>query len=410
MREVTSPRNLRVFLAVYEEQSGARAAERLLRAPSAITRVIQEIESHLGLRLFDRLPVGMSPTAAGHLVYQRAKAIEQELLQARKELLEHGAARNAPIFSMMVSIPQMETLIKLSELGQMSSVAESLGVSQPAISDALRRLEESMNLQLFERSSRRLSITLPARLLVFRLRRVLSEIRRLSADVSQLASTVQGEVVISVLPSSKTVLMPKAIARFVGAHPNVQVSVVDAPFEVLFADMRSGEIDFIYTGIDAKCMHPDLNVEPLSTDRLVVVARTDHPLALKPSLTAQDLKRYPWILRDPSSPSRQLLNRAFKEMGIDAPTIAVHGGDLGLLRGLLLYSEMLTAVSPHNLSPELDLGNLTILDVELPGCQRNTGFVWRKDLEPSAACLQLMRNIRHEVLRTEPVRIAPGAP
>src|SRR5690606_80775 len=73
MREIMSPRNLRVFLAVYEERSGARAAERLLRAPSAITRVIQELESHLDLRLFDRLPSGMSPTPTGHLVYQRAK-------------------------------------------------------------------------------------------------------------------------------------------------------------------------------------------------------------------------------------------------------------------------------------------------------------------------------------------------
>src|SRR5690606_306018 len=100
MKEITSPRNLRVFLAVYEAQSGARAAERLLRAPSAITRVIHAIESHLQLRLFDRLPTGMRPTSAGQRVYQRAKAIEQELLQARKELLDHGAARNAPLFSM----------------------------------------------------------------------------------------------------------------------------------------------------------------------------------------------------------------------------------------------------------------------------------------------------------------------
>lgn len=394
MIEKLSPRNLRVLVAISQGGSVASASRMLLRAPSAITRSVQELELALSTPLFERLPGGMRPTPAGEAAYRRAKLIEGEFLSAQKMLSEHGAARQAPLFAMMTTVRQMAVLVKLSELGHMPSVAEALGVSQPAISSALREIERTLQVTLFERGPKRMSTTPMGDLLVFRLRRVLSELENLRADVGSLLGAISGRVTISVLPSSRTSLMPQAIANFVGRHPGVQVSVLDAPFDVLFAGLQSGEIDFIYTGIGADYRHRDLRVDPVSRERLIVVARTGHPLGRKVRVSARDLARFPWVLRDPAAPSRKLLEKVFRRIGVESLNVAVQTGDLGLLRGLLMQSDMLTAVSPQHLLHELRTGTLAELPFELPGSVREVGFVLRKDAHPSVPCLHLMEDIR----------------
>lgn len=403
MLDKLSPRHLRVFIAVYECGGVGRAGQRLLRVPSAIARSVREIESALSAPLFDRTATGMSPTARGDAVYQRAKVVESEFSAAQRALVEHGVSANAPLFSMMVTTRQIQALVKLRELGHMPSVAEALKVSQPAISSALRQVERSLDAVLFTRGRRGMSVNKIGDLLIFRLRRVLSEIERLQEDVLQLQGAIAGRLMISVLPSSKTWLIPTAIASFVGKYPNVQITVVDAPFEALFAGLQAGEIDFIYTGIGPEYKHRDLLVHVVSQERLVVVARADHPLVRKKKrVAAADLGRYPWVLRDPSAPSRQLLNSVFAGIGLKSPCVAVQAGDLGLLRGLLMQSDMLTGVSPLHLLQELRAGVLAIVDFDLPDSVREVGFVLRKDAQPSGLSLLLMDEIRVALAASEP--------
>lgn len=389
-----NPRSLRVFMAVHEEGSVTRAARRLLRVPSAVARTVQEIESALSVPLFERHSGGMLPTAYGQVVYQRARLIAAEFDAARRVCADMGANSAAPLLSMMVTARQLAAVARLRELGHMPSVAQALGMSQPAVSAALAHLEQALGLPLFRRTSRAMVVTDFGERLIFRLRRVLAELDRLQVDVSQLRGEVAGRVTLAALPSSKTWLLPRAISRLVARHPQIQVSVVDAPFEELFAAVQSGEIDFILTGISPEYRHRELQVQEIGRDHLVVVARAGHPLAAKRRIGARDLAHYPWVLRDPGAPSRQLLNGVFQQLGLQAPRIAVQAGDLGLVRGLLAQSDMLTAVSPQHFLHEIREGSLVVLDAQLPHSERDIGFVLAKDAQPSALCLLLMDEIR----------------
>ena len=87
----------------------------------------------------------------------------------------------------------------------------------------------------------------------------------------------------------------------VARHPQVQVSVVDAPYEELFAAVQSGEIDFILTSISPEYRRKELRVQVLGKDRLAVVARAGHPLAGRRGVLAHDLKGSPWV---PPGPGR----------------------------------------------------------------------------------------------------------
>ncbi len=394
MSEKTNLRHFRALLAVVETHSIAKAAERLLRAPSAVARSLRELEEALQTPLFERSAHGMAANAFGQVVYGRAKRIEHELTLARAELMPLGAPATAPVFAMMAGARQLQILAKLRELGHMPSVAESVGVSQPAVSSALQAMESALSLPLFRRSPRGMAATEVGELLLFRVRRVLTELRHLEADILRLRGVVAGRVALAALPSSRTLLLPQAIARLVTRHPQIQVSVVDAPFEILFSDVQSGEIDFILTGISPEYRHKDFRIEVIGHDRLVVVARAGHPLVGRAGLGVRDLLDYPWVLRDHSAPSRQLINQGFDQMGVTVPHVAVQAGDLGILRGLLLGADFVSAVSPEHLHYELASGALVRLPIALDWSEREIGFVLRHDAQPSALCLLLMDEIR----------------
>ena len=394
MSEKVNPRHLRALIAVVRCGSITQAAEQLLRAPSAVARSIRELEISLSAPLFERQPSGMLPTPYGEAAFSRAQRIAAEFETARQEFAALGLISTAPLFSMMVTQRQLATLARLRELRHMPSVAKSLSISQPAVSATLSHFESSLGAALFRRTAKGMVVTEVGEMLLFRIRRALAELRHLEGDVAQCRGETAGRLKIAALPSSRTLLLPQAIARLVDRYPRIQVSVVDAPFQILFADMQSGEIDFILTGIGPEYLHKDFSVQTFGRDRLVVVARKDHPLTLKARVRLEDLLKYPWVLRESGAPSRELLNGVFQALGIASPRIAVQAGDLGILRGLLMHSDMLSAVSAQHLLYELRSGAIKVLNVDLKFSERDVGFVLRKDAQPSALCLLLMDEIR----------------
>src|SRR5690606_30154916 len=121
-------------------------------------------------------------------------------------------------------------------------------------------------------------------LLIFRLRRILAELRHLEADVAEMRGEMAGRIQFASLPYMRTRVLPQAIASLNSQHPNIQVSMADGPFEVLFAGVQSGEIDFILSGLNAEYHHRDFDTRVIGRDRLVAVARADHPLSSRKNL------------------------------------------------------------------------------------------------------------------------------
>ena len=393
VRQKNIMRHLRALIAVVQEGSIAKAAEQLLRTPSAVSSSIRQLELRFQASLFDRQAMGMAPTALGHAVYRRAQRIAAEFRLVRTELAAYSVAANAPLFSMMMGERQLAVLVRLREMKHMPSVANVIGLTQPAVSAVVREAESTLKLTLFRRAAKGMAVTEAGDLLIFRLRRVLAELRHLEADVAQLRGEMAGHIQFAALPSLRTRVLPQAIAALNSKHPNVQVSMVDAPFEVLFAGVHSGEIDFILTGLKPDYHHREFDIRVIGRDRLVAVARADHPLSRRRNIDVATLLEYPWILRDRGAPTRELLNAMFRGLGLASPRAAVQAGDLGLLRGLLQNSDAISAVSPQYLAHEIASGLIKVLDVELPGTERDIGFILRRSAQPSVLCEKLMQQI-----------------
>lgn len=387
---LVSLRHLHAFCAVAATGGIRRSSESLLRASSAVARSVAALEESLQTQLFERKGRGMLLTAAGEIVRLRADRIEAELRGVREDAARQRdrSASVAGGIEALLNERRLEAATLLAEMHHMPSVAQAMGMSQSAVSQAIARLEDMLGQPLFQRTARGMIPVDPGLRWLERFAMVLSELRHIPDDVAALAGVVQGVVTIGALPLARSQLLPIAIAAVLQKHPRLQIRSLESPYGELAAGLLSGRVDFIVGAMrassgDAFASHA------LFQDKAALVVRNGHPLARKKRLAMADLAGFPWVLSRAGTPLRDSLGLFFDKRGEAPPTPAVETGDLALLRGLLVSSDMLTVLSAHQLHHEVSTAQLCVLPFEMPGMERSIGVTTRSGahLSPGARAL-----------------------
>lgn len=386
---------IRAFLCVVDCGSVSKAAVILFRAQSVITRAIKGLEERLGVSLFERNVNGMRLTKQGVSVLPRARRVADELRAIPHIFDKTPASDIASLF--LFQARRLEMFATLCETYNMPSAAITLGVTQPAISAAIKILEQGCGCYLFERTPNGLLPTRPCLEMLVRVRRALNELRHIDDDLFALKGTLQGTVHVGALPLGRTMILPEAIVRLTTKHPKVLIVTNESPFELLASELRAGDVDFIFGALRAAVDGGDLHSEELLQEEMIILVRRNHPLVGK-AVTPDDLTTASWMLPRAGTPARQLLEDFFSHAGIAAPKPVVETRDLAILRGVLLRSDMLAAVSAHQLQHEIACGDLVQLPVPMPHTMRPIGLISRAAALQSPTALALINEIR-EVVR-----------
>jgi LysR family transcriptional regulator of gallate degradation len=386
--ELLNLAHLRAFKLVADTGSATRAAAELFRAQSAVTRSVQELESALGESLFERKPSGMLPTPTGRAVLERCERIFAELeelaqwcaaRQVRRRALAEGAL---PAY--LLNTRRLQMFVALARHRHMPTAASAFGISQPAVSSAIRVLESGSGLGLFHRSPRGM----------LHVRRALNELRHVPDDIAAQHGNIQGAVTVGALPLGRTLILPDAIARMSAQHPGVRVVTDESAYEALVAGLRAGDIDFILGALRSNDAASGLQNERLMSEDMVVLARRDHPLANVRGLTIANLRNAQWILPRSQAPARGLFEAQFRRAKLKPPMPTVETADLAIIRGLLSETDMVAALSAQQLYYECESGQLTALDIALHNTRRDIGLTVRAEGTPSPAARALIDAIR----------------
>jgi LysR family transcriptional regulator of gallate degradation len=392
-------RHLQAFSVVAATGSVTQAAEALFRVPSAVTRAVGELEQCVGHLLFERKARGMLLNAYGTATGVRVARIELEFKAACQELAAVPGARKLDTWGLLTAMfngRRLAMFSALAEMRNMPSVAAQYGVTQSALSALVRELEARTGCTLFTRSARGVSPTPAGEQIAFRCSRALAELRSIGSDLAAIVGVVQGNVVVGIgpLPLSRTTVLPTAIVALIEKHPSVRVRTLERPYELLLAAVRSGEVDVILGAMRATDEVKGLVQEHLFDNRIVVVARAGHPLARAAKVSFQTLQQAQWVLSQRQSPTRELLESFFAEHDESMPQPVVETGDLALVRGLLLRSDMLACVSAHQLQYELEAGTLVIIDFQVKTTLRKIGIIQRSSALPAPCTLALLDEVR----------------
>ncbi|WP_397475491.1 LysR family transcriptional regulator [Pusillimonas sp.] len=390
-----STRHLRAFHAVCRHGSVSRASAALCRAQSAVTRAILQLESELNAPLFERSVHGMLPTRFGQVLLRRVERAFAYMDTAYRDVaVLSDNARRSGLYLLHMNSRRLRALVELSRRRHMGAAADALGISQPAISLMLRDIERDIGATLFERGVRGLYPTQVGETVIWQLKLALNEIRIAADEVAAMHGLKQGEVRVGVLSLGRTYMLPVAITRLLRTHPQLKISTMEGAFEVQAAALRAGEIDFVLGALRSPQHCKGLSREPLLDDTMAVVCRAGHPLCERPQASLVDTLAYPWVLPHAGTPTRSLFEDLFSLRRIGPPQVSLETTDLSIIREVMLESDMLTFVSPHQFRRELLSGALQKLALNLPETARQVGLLRRTDDRPSPGAQLLLAEVR----------------
>jgi DNA-binding transcriptional LysR family regulator len=232
---------------------------------------------------------------------------------------------------MDMELRDLEYFAVLATHGQVVRAAEALGLSQPALSLSLRRLEKSAKTKLVKRTPKGVELTAVGAALLTHVRRLRLARDDLSREVSDLVAGRAGRLCVGTGNSVAQRLLPLACAALMKDAPNLMLRVsVGATSDVLLPELRSGELDIVVNHVP-NLSGQDLAFETLWMDEFVVYASVHHRLAKRKSVLLSDLSREGWVSTPGSSfQGWQALRQAFQERNLPDPrfTLVSESGPL----------------------------------------------------------------------------------
>lgn len=215
---------------------------------------------------------------------------------------------------MNFSLRQLRAFIAVAESGQFTRAAQQLDLSQSSLSAAIRELEDSLNVRLFDRHTRMLQLTKAGAEFLPAVKRLVGELDDVVDATRDHARLKRGRVVLAAPGLQSALWLPEQIAIFTKKHPAIQVQLHDVPEHMVKGLVQSGAADIGLA--TSPQLSDDLDGRLFDTDSFVVIIRHDNPLALKPALPWHDLDGADIIGLVPENPMRRMLDDALATHGI----------------------------------------------------------------------------------------------
>lgn len=290
----------------------------------------------------------------------------------------------------------------VAETRSFRRAAETLRLTQPAISKSIGALEAELGVRLFERHREGVVLTPVGEILLRHAKLITSEIRHTLDAVGAARSGEQGEVIIGTALSMAETLLPLATANLLRARPQVRIEVHSALNDDLIVMLRRGDVDFVVSGLPEFAQGDDVVMDPLFTDRVDVVVRTGHPLTAARRLQLTDLLKYPWVMFGPTVLSKQHVETAFRGKRLAPPRTVVESNSPTYNKTLVGSSDFVSYLPYELIRKEHRAGVLVPLPFKELTWHRPVGIISRKRGSISPTARALIAEIREVVKAAAP--------
>jgi DNA-binding transcriptional LysR family regulator len=265
-----------------------------------------------------------------------------------------------------------------------SRAAESLNITQPAVSIQVQELEKFLGAALFHRRTRGLRITEVGETVFAYAQQIFSLSGKLLETLEEIHNLQTGRLSLGASTTPGEYLLPMAVGRFRQLYPGISVDLYIANTRVITQRILNQELDLGMVGSHPIVGQDELGLIDYLEDEIVLVAAPNHPLAQAGEVTARQVVDAGLILREPGSATRTTAEQYFEQLGI-TPTAALSLGSNQALKQAAMAGGGVAVISRMGVTAETRAGMLVTLPVTGWDCHRPLTLIYPKDrqLSPS---------------------------
>lgn len=292
---------------------------------------------------------------------------------------------------MNYSLKQLKVFIAVARYGGFSRTGEAIGLSQSAISHSIKELEGEMGVRLLDRTTREVTLTDAGRRLANRVEPLLDELHAMLLDTRSFGTEQNGRVRIASSQTISAHLMPQCIASGSQQFPDIQVLLRDQSQQLVLNSVRNAEVDFGIV-IDPG-PNTDLDCEAILHEPFLLLCQEDSPFAVLKAVPWQALQNARLVLQDYASGSRQLIDKALAEFGVQSQIVQEIGHPATLFP--MVEAGIGISVLPALALP-LPSGSKLLIRPLVPEVNRALMLVKRKNRSLTPAALAIWQVVKQQ--------------
>lgn len=209
-----------------------------------------------------------------------------------------------------------------------SKAAAELYLSQPTVSVHLQKLEQELGMELFEQLGRNIYLTDAGRMLFIYTQKIFSLAEEAERALEELQGLHKGRIRLGASTTPGIYYLPNLIGQFKEDYPGIELILDVANTLEIIKKIQANQLDIAVVGEHVS--ESDLVAEPFKTDHLVMILSPNHPLLQQDKITLEDLARQRFILREPGSSTRKVIEEAFAKEGIHLRVAMEYGSTDGI--------------------------------------------------------------------------------
>lgn len=285
-----------------------------------------------------------------------------------------------------MELKDLSYLLVIQETAHLGKAAQALGITQPALTKCIQRMEKSSATRLILKVGRGIQLTEAGLLLCERAQKVLHLMQVTQQDLKALGAGTAGVIRLGVAATAAEFMLPHLTRELLQHAPTAVLEVQVGMNDLLQSRLRENKIDLILGFLPQR--NDEFITRPLMEDPVVVAASCFHPLAgIHP--TPQQLDQYQWLLPAPQVATRQWLEQRLRSGGYAAPRVQMESNTLSPLRQVLAQTQLLSFLSRRLLHEEA--GQSALIEIPLPLVMMPRTFGWQfrslSELTPAARLL-----------------------
>ena len=297
------------------------------------------------------------------------------------------------LFSQRIRLRHLHTFVAVAQQGTLGRAAETLNLSQPALSKTLNELEQLTGTRLFERGRLGAQLTLVGEQFLTHAVKVLDALNTAGQALNRKEGLSNDIVRIGALPTAALGILPSVIGQFHQQQKDITLQVATMNNTMLLAGLKSGEIDIGIGRMSDPELMSGLNYELLFLESLKLVVRPGHPL-LQETVTLSRVMEWPVVVSPKGTLPRQNAEALLQSQGCKIPTGCIETLSASLSRQLTVDYDYVWFVPSGAVKDDLRRGLLAALPIPTQGAGEPIGILTRVDATLTAGSQTLLRAIR----------------